>query len=362
MKQLSRQAIERRQRSTRRPGRVRTLWRLVVGLALIAALGVPSVAAAANTIPDQAQTLNVTSPAASDTLVGSPGGAYRYYRVGYQGGNAPVLFTLTYQPFWGSGNNTFGFNLYGPSGPSYAGQVTGTSGNSATAQFTLVNGAALDVLVQVYNYSYGGSVDYTLAVSGLSGGSATTIVGQDNATPDQAIGFATINASLGGTIVGSPAGAYHYYTLRYPGGNTSLAVTMNATPVYTGPGQAVGFHLYRQVPNGTTTLAATGTVTARDTHSATISATVSGRSAATYRLQVYNYWPDVSVSYGITTTGLAGPAPVASGNGDAGHAIVLTSAQPGATGTLDRNRGGAVHYYLVVYPGNNASFALSITY
>jgi hypothetical protein len=125
---------------------------------------------------------------------------------------------------------------------------------------------------------------------------------------------------------------------------------MNASPVYTGSGPAVGLNLYRQVPNGTSTLAATGAVTAQDTHSATISATISGRSAAVYQLQVYNYWPGVSVSYGITTTGLAGPAPAASGNGDAGHAIVLTSAQPGATGTLDGNRGGAFHYYLVAHP------------
>jgi hypothetical protein len=167
---------------------------------------------------------------------------------------------------------------------------------------------------------------------------------------------------MGGAIVGNAAGAYQYFTLRYPGGDTDLAITMNATPVYTGSGQAVGFNVYRPLPNGTSTLAATGAVTAQDAHSVTISATVTGRSAAAYQLQVYNYWPGVSVSYGITATGMAGPAPAMSGNGDAARAVVLTSAQPGATQTLVGNRGGAFNYFLVTYPGSDSEFALAITY
>jgi uncharacterized membrane protein len=118
MKQKFRQNIERQPHSTQRSARTIAFWRFVVGLVLVAALGVPSLAGAANTTSDRAQTLDVTSSTASDTLVGSPGGAYRYYQVAYQGGNAPVLFTLTYQPTWGGGNSTFGFNLYGPSGLS----------------------------------------------------------------------------------------------------------------------------------------------------------------------------------------------------------------------------------------------------
>jgi hypothetical protein len=329
---------------------------------LVGTLVAPPLAQAANTTLDQTQKLDVTSPSVVGTLVGSPGGAYNYYQVNYQGGNAPILFTLTYSPFWGSGNNTFGFNLYGPSGLTFAGQVTGTNGNTATAQFTLVNGAAMSVLVQVYNYSNGGSVNYTLTMSGLSGGSSATVVGQTNTTPGQAIAVSTISASLGGAIVGSSAGSFHYYTLLYPGGNSSLAVTMNATPVYSGSGQAIGFNLYRQVPNQPTILTARSTVTAQDVHSVTTSATITGPSAAVYELQVYNYWPEVSISYGITATGLAGPAPLATGNGDDAHAIVLTSAQPGATGVLDGNRGGAYQFYLVTYPGNNSTFAVSITY
>jgi hypothetical protein len=334
----------------------------ILAVALVAALAGPVPASAANTTADQARALDVRSPAASDTLVGNTGGAYRYYRVQYQGGNAPVLFSLVYQPTWGTGNQLFGFNLYGPSGLTFAGQVTNITGNTATAEYNLVNGAAMSVLVQVYNYSDAGSVSYTLTVSGLSGGSATTIIAQHNATPDQAMPVSTVNTSIGGSIVGASAGAYEYYTLRYPGGDAPLAISMNASPVYTGSGQAVGFNVYRPLPNGTVSLVATGTVTAQDTNSATISATVNQRSATDYQLQVYNYWPGASVSYGVTATGLAGAVSAASGNEDSGHAVVLNSARPGATQTLRGNRGGAYDFFLVTYPGNNSAFALSITY
>ena len=331
---------------------------LVLTLAALA----PAATFAAGSTPDTAQALTVSAPSASSNLVGSTGGAYQFYRVPYQGGNAPVLFTLTYQPAYGGGNQAFGFNLYGPSGLTFQGQVTGTNGNSATAQYTLVNGAAMSVLVQVYNYSNGGSVNYTLSVSGLSGGSGTIVIGQNNITPEQAVSIATTNASLGGAIVGSSAGSYHYYTLRYPGGDSAMAVTMNATPVYNGSGQAVGFNLFREIPGRPAVFVGSGAVSAQDSYSQTISATITGRSSGNYQLQVYNYWQGQSVSYGITVTGLAGAAPAATGNLDDAHAVVLNSARPGATATLGGNRGGAFNYYLVNYPGSNSTFAVSVTY
>lgn len=335
---------------------------LVWILTLVVALFFPTVAGAASANPDNPTTLDVRNPSASGVLVGSRGGQYHYYRVGYQGGNAPVLFTVTYSPSWGSGNDAFGFNLYGPSGLTYSGHVTSATNNVGTAEYTLVNGAAMNLLVQIYNYSDGGAVSYTFTVSGLSGGSASTIVGGANATSSQAIPVNTINATLGGTIVGNSGGAFQYYTLPYPGGNSSLSVMMNAAPVYTGSGEALGFNLYRALPNGTTTLVATGSLTAEDKYSATWSATVQATASGNYQLQVFNYWAGVPVSYGITASGLAGQVIQASGNTDPGHAVVLNSAQAGATGTIVGNSGGAFNYYLVRYPGNWSTLSLSITY
>ncbi|HEX5418075.1 MAG TPA: hypothetical protein VFZ25_20655, partial [Chloroflexota bacterium] len=136
----------------------------------------PAIALAANDTPNSATSLSVSNSSVSSTLVGNTGGAYHYYTFHYQGGNAPVLVTLNYQPAFGGGNQAFGFNLYGPSGINYAGQVTGTSGSAATAQYTIATSSALDLLVQVYNYTAGGSVNYTLTISGLSGGSNTAVV------------------------------------------------------------------------------------------------------------------------------------------------------------------------------------------
>jgi hypothetical protein len=340
-----------------------TTWRVTIMVAvLIATLALPNFAAADNTSPDQATSLDAATPSVSDALTGSPSGAYRYYQVAYQGGLAPVTFTLTYQPTYSGSHPPVGFNLYGPSGLSFAGQVTGTSGSSTTLQYTLVNGAAMSILVQVYNYTSGGLVGYTLSVSGLLAGTSTTIVGQNNTTPDQAITPAATSATLNGTIVGSPGGAFQYYNLSSPGGYWPLTVTMNGTRPNASFSPEFGFNLNRLGPNGATTLVATGALIAQDQSTATFSASVSARSAATYQLQVFNYWPAGSTSYSITATGLAGPAPVASLNVDAAHAILLTPAQPGASGTLVGSRGGSFSLFVANYPGNNASSTFALTF
>jgi hypothetical protein len=324
----------------------------------------PVTASAANDSPQTAIALTAANSRISTNLTGTPGGAYQYYSVAYQGGSAPALFTLTFQPGYGStGNGQFGFVLYGPSSLSFPGQLTSNNGNVSTTQYTLANPAAMNILVQVYNYTAGMQVGYTLTVSGLSGGSSAGIVGQNNTTPAQALTVSTINATIGGTIVGNPAGDFQFYNLRYPGGNTNLTITMNASPTYHGQGQAYGFNLYRSNPNGAApTLAVQGVVQAQDTNSETISATLNAPSGGVYQLQVFNYWPGVSVNFAINSTGLAGSVRAVSGNGDAGHAVVLNSAQPGASETLTGSGAGAFNYYLVSYPGNLSNLALSLTF
>ncbi|HVC32650.1 MAG TPA: hypothetical protein VNL16_03985 [Chloroflexota bacterium] len=346
--------------STRVRSSIRRFFILFVGLILLT----PSLAFAANDSAQSPMALSAATNSASDILVGSTGGAYRYYQFRYQGGNAPVLVSLSFQPaFEGSTNQAFGFNLYGPSGLSFQGTWTGNNGNTATIQYTLTNPAAMDVLTQVYNYTNGMQVNYTLTVSGLSGGSATGLVATTNTTPGQALNVTTINATLGGSIVGNAAGAFQFYNLRYPGGNAPLTITMNATPVYNAQGQAYGFNVYRANPlTGNTTLVASAVPTAGDVNSSTVTATVTEPSATVYQLQVFNYWPGVAVSYGINATGLAGAAPAVSGNGDAGHAVVLNSARQGATETLQGNSGGAFNYFLVNYPGSESQLSISITY
>src|SRR5205823_5840401 len=104
---------------------------------------------------------------------------------------------------------------------------------------------------QLYNYTAGMLVGYTLSVSGLSGGSASAITGSTNTTPERAANVSSINASIGGSIAGSSAGAFHFYDLSYPGGNTPLTISMNVTPPYNAAGDGYGFNVYQPNANGT---------------------------------------------------------------------------------------------------------------
>ena len=330
---------------------------LVCLLALI-----PGLVSAANDTAAGAQ--NLTSSASSDSqqLWGSPGGAYRYYQFAYPGGNAPVVVTVTSQPgFASTGTKAFGFNLYGPNSLALAGVPIGTNNNVSTTQYTLASGGAMTVLVQVFNYTAGMQISYTLTVGGIPGGSSAVVVGQNNSAPSGAVVVSTVNASIGGSIVGTLAGSFQYYNLSYPGGKAPLTITMNVTPAYNSAGDGYGFNVYRPTANGPV-LVTRGTRSAQDAHSMAYSATVSNQSAEPLQLQIVNYWPGVTINYGVTTTGAAGPAPQTSGNLDSGHAAILNSAQPGATETLDGNHGGAFNYFLVSYPGSNSALAVSITY
>jgi hypothetical protein len=338
------------------------LLRALVLVGLILAL-VPFAALAANDTADTAQGLDAAHSTVVDNDVGTPGGTYRYFSFQYQGADAPVLVTLKFQPGYpATGRQAFGFNLYGNNGLTFAGQPQDTSNDNSYAQYTFANPAAMTVLIQLYNYTNGMQVGYTLTVNGLTGGSTASVVGQTNTTPDQAASVGAINAQLAGTIVGTSAGAFHYYTLHYPGGNTPMTVTMNASPSYTGSSQAYGINLYRVGANAPSGPVGSGVVTSADTNSETITCTIAARSAGTYQLQVFNYWPNVGVTYAINVTGLAGTVLQASGNTDSGHAILLNSAQPGAMESLAGSGAGAFNYFLVNYPGNNSTLNLGITF
>ena len=342
----------------------RSSMRIVLALLSCLALFAPSAAVAANNTPQTATPMSAARSSISSTLVGSTGGAYSFYQFRYQGSGAPVLVTLTYNStFEGTSNQAFGFNLYGPSGLSYQGTWTASNQGTSTIQYTLTNNASMDVLVQVYNYTAGMSIDYTLSLAGLSGGSSTGIVSQNNTTPGQAVNINTINASLGGTLKGDPGGTFHYFTLLYPGGNSNATITMNASPTYTGQNQAYGFNVYKYNPiSASTTLVTTSSVTASDVNSETLSATISQSSAGSYQLQVFNYWPGQTITYGINATGFAASAQPAVGNTDASHAIVLNSGRQGATGSLTGNGGGSFNYYLVNYPGSNSQLSIAVTF
>lgn len=317
--------------------------------------------------PNNAGRLSATYNSVSNSLIGNPGGAYHYYRFAYPGANIPVQVTIVFQPGYPTtGNQGFGFELYGPNGVSFESQPVGTNGNQSTGQWTYVFPASGDVLIQVFNFNAGMQVGYSLSLSGLAGGSSTNLTVGTNTSPDKAVDLTTINASIGGTLpaltsVGSPP--TYYYTIHYPGAMAPLTLTMNATPPYTGQGVGYGYNVICPNPTGGAPITVTTAVpVSSDTNSQTLSSTWTQQSAATCTLQISNYWLGQAVAFGLSITGMAGPAPAASGNTTGDHAIVLNSARPGATQTLTNSGPDTFNYYVINYPGNQSQLYVSITY
>jgi len=291
--------------------------RLVRFLIVIAcfALFLPSSVFAANDTAATAIGLDASNSSASDSLVGSTGGAYRYYHFAYQGGNAQAMVSLTFRPGYGVvGAQQFGFNVYGPNGLVWAGTPIGTSENVSTVQVPVASSAPFDALIQVFNYSPGVPIPYNIWVSGLTSGRSTALAATNNATPNTATVIPSTKATFAGTLVGKWGGAFQYYTLSNPGGGTPLAVTLNGSPLYNGQGYAYGFNLYRDDPDGQVVLAASSAPISQDSSTITFAASVSQNAPAIYQLQIYNYWPGVPLAFHVNVTGLGGPLPAGSGN------------------------------------------------
>ena len=317
--------------------------------------------------PDGASRLDVTNNSVGNVLVGNRGGAYHYYRFAYPGANLPVQVTMIFEPGYPTtGAQGFGFNLFGPNGVVFEGQPVGTNGIQSTSQWTYTFPAAGDVLIQVFNYMAGMQVGYSLTLSGLAGGPTATLTGGSNTTPDKAVDLTTINATIKGTLpattnIGQPSS--YFYTIHYPGGMAPLTTTMYGSPSYPGQGLAYGYTV--TCPNSTggqPNTVTTGSPISGDSNSQTFSSTWVEQSAAVCTLQIANYWVGQAVTFEVRISGMAGPAPAASGNLTGDHAIALNSARPGATEGLTNSGPDAFNYYVVNYPGNLSQLSVAITY
>lgn len=338
------------------------MWRIVsplVVLLLVLVLLVTPVAAL-NDVPETAIVLTAQNPAHSDRLVGDPGGAVRFYRVDYAGAGHPVKVDLTAVPGRDTTGLAFGFKIYGPAGLIGEAPVE-TNGGSWTRYSmtfsTVVPGA---YLVQVYNYSFGIAVDYSVQASGLdlAGASAqpeppTPPVGS---TAENPIGFSQPGISVGGSLLGQPGGAMQYFTVEYPGGGTPVTVSMRHSPPSPFQNGAVGFHLYRGA-----TMLGKGVETQRDASSATASFTFADEVGGPILLQVHNYEPGFMANYVLTLTGAAAQAVQVTGNTSPDKAVTLTASQPSVFGSIGPGSEATFHYFLVTHPGGNREVVFRIT-
>jgi len=99
----------------------------------------------------------------SGAFVGDRGGAYATHELGYAGDESDLAVTMYYWPVDPSFGRAFGMNIYSPSGALVAtGEPTDVDGALSAV---ISSDEAGTYLVQVYNYTDGVLLTYTLTVS-----------------------------------------------------------------------------------------------------------------------------------------------------------------------------------------------------
>jgi len=336
---------------------MRGLVRAILAALLVLTLGVTGVAAA-NDTADTAQVVSADNPSVGGTLVGSTGGAFRYYRFDYSGAGAAVKIHLTWNPGWQSTGPAFGFNVYGPGGDSngLVGQgVRGDdAGSASTANLTLAASSPGSYLVQVYSYTDATSQDFTLDFTGL--GAATKPVAA-NVTPEKAVEVRDQSVTMAGSLTGHSSGAYNFFNLDYPGGNWAMSISLSFSPASALSSNAFGFNVY----DGDN-LVATGGEVSRTGETATKTATITRIAPGPFLLQVYNYAEGVTGTYAVGVSGGAGAIATVADNGTPDKAFRLTPQVPAGRGAIAGNSAGAFGYYWIDYQGNNEVITISMPF
>jgi hypothetical protein len=335
----------------------------VAAALLLAQVALPRPVVAANDSTATAVRLDATNTTESAQLVGNSGGAYRYYAFDYPGGGGAVPIAMRAQPGHGTTGVAAGFNVYGPGGYSAAAitsdQSTTDSGY-ALAVSSLTPGR---YYVQVFNYVQGLPMSFQLAVDGLTPSAQPAPPPGTGSSPSQAVTTQATTLTTGGQLAGTSSGAFAYYVLDYPGGQQPMTITVGYSPITPTSDRAVGCNLYLSGLDASTGSAPVGQCaeTGRNASSATTSFTLRADGAGRYLLQVTNYLSGVSIDYTLIVTGLTGPVAQVGDVSTPDRAFVLSAAQPAARGQLAGNSAGRFAYFLLPYPGGNASVRTTLT-
>jgi len=188
-------------------------------------------------------------------------------------------------------------------------------------------------------------------------------------------------AMLSGSLVGNSAGSFDYFVINYPGGSQVVTIEVRFAPGDPAVLAGVGFNVYGPAGFDVGESLPTGDNDGveRLVHSE--------EDATTWLIQVYNYIPDVTVSYTIGTTGLpetATPAPTTpmpdatpapTGTPGATETPAATpgmtpeateTAMPGLTGSVSASLigsgGGAFDRYPLEYAGDNVEVTVRLNF
>lgn len=205
----------------------------------------------------------------------------------------------------------------------------------------------------------------------LSISTAAVAAGPDGSTPGTGLPLAN---SATGTITGSGAGSFNYYTFQYPGDNSYGTISVSYSPTDQPTANAFGVSLYQ------------GDVLLNKMNG--ISPTIGmssmqftgGTKAGPILVQVYNYNSlGTTVSYTITLSGVnqappaAAPTPAAAPAPDAVPAAAAGSAGTSASSpaSLDKpvsdtlkgsSPSGLFAYFTLSYPGDDSLQAVNLDF
>lgn len=333
---------------------------LLVAL-FLAVSALPTAGLAINDTSDAAVPLTADNPGHADRLVGNSGGVARFYRFDYAGNGQPVSIQVTAAPGQEVTYRWFGCKMYGPQG--FIGEC-GVKHNEKSWTSYAINVASSTAgvyLVQVYNFADQVPVDFSIQAAGLSGATPSTTVAPaavSNTSPEGAISAAPPATTLSGALTGESNGAFQYFSIEYPGGWSTLTVRMSYNPPSPLQNDLVGFLLWR-VSDGN--LVARSTENSRDHTGAKVSASYRADAGDSLLLQVFNYQPDLSISFNLSTEGAAGALPVATANTTPAHAYMLSRDVPAMRGTVPAGEDATFHFYLLNYPGGDKEVTVGIT-
>lgn len=171
---------------------------------------------------------------------------------------------------------------------------------------------------------------------------------------------------VSGTLVGSTAGSYAYYSIAYPGDGSIGTLGLTFSPTEQWIANAIGLTIYQ---NGSQLTTTNGLSATPGQQTLTFSSTTPGPVL----VQVYDYWPGTPVSYQLALSGVsplatpilptatptpafALPTPVASS-----PSAALLLATP-VSGTLPGNPAGSFAYYTFTVAGNGSPQNVTLDY
>ncbi len=127
-------------------------------------VGEPVMAPTAAETPAEAESAApVSMEPTMGALVGNTGGAYAHHTLSYPGDESEVAITLTHAPVDPSFAGAMGFVVYSPSGEEVAAGASGDVAGELTA--TLASTEAGEFLIQIYNYTDGALMTYSLTMA-----------------------------------------------------------------------------------------------------------------------------------------------------------------------------------------------------